>query len=125
MANFYASARLLTVTLILLSATCLYVSGAYFQQSLALRKARIDLAWWIVFEQLGKSVQSYSDYVSAAPDRKKLFFYSYRMNLWGIALFESSGRDCGRRFQSMTLTLVPLNHPFTLRSTTCRFGLSI
>ena len=77
MENYYSSARVLTVTLIVLAITCLYVSLTYFNQSLVLRKSRADFAWWFVFSQLEKDPQIYRDYEAKTAARKPIFLYAY------------------------------------------------
>jgi hypothetical protein len=92
MENYYSSARLLTVTLIVLAITCVYVGINYFEQSLVLRKSRLDFAWWFVFSQLEKNPQSYRDFKADTSGRKPIFLYAYYEPVGYCFAKEQSGK---------------------------------
>jgi len=81
MEKYYTSSRLLSVTLIFLTVTCLYILASYTEQSNVLRKARIDFGWWFVFDQLQKDPKRYEGYMAGKPHSEKLFLYSYYESL--------------------------------------------
>jgi hypothetical protein len=104
MASYYTSCRTLTLAILILAATCLYVSTTYFEQSLVLRRARTDFAWWLVFTEFSESPQEYVPYKKNISNRKKVFFYAHYDTIGHCFIIES--RD--------TLTIQVSKHDFNL-----------
>jgi len=92
MGSYYNSCRTLTLALLIFAATCLYVSSTYFEQSLALKKARTDFAWWIVFTHFDDARQDYVAYKNNVAGRKKIFFYAHYETLGHCFIKENGNR---------------------------------
>ena len=123
MENYYSSARVLTITLIVLAITCLYVSLTYFSQSLVLRKSRADFAWWFVFSQLEKDPQIYRDYEAKTAARKPIFLYAYFEPI-GHCFAKEVGDKLDVEIYARISTCQRSSPHSTRRSPICRHGKS-